>query len=128
VFALQLKRSPNDNLLKNNLALTLLLLGRDLPAAHQLALESHTQSAGDSINSSTYAFSLLLQGKPAESRKVMETLGPNVLKVPNIAAYYAIITAATGDKKTARQYLEFSQRADLLPEEKALLDGVRKSL
>lgn len=128
VFALQFKRTPNDNLLKNNLAMMLLLQKQDLPTAHKLAFESHEQNPGDAVNTSTYALSLLLQGKPMEGRKLMETLGTNVLKVPSIAAYYTIITASTGDKQTARQYLEFARRADLLPEEKALLEGVRKSL
>jgi len=128
VFALQLKHSPNDSLLKNNLAMTLLLQKVDLPTAHRLALESHQQNPDSAINTSTYAYSLLLQDQPVESRKAMEALGTNVLKVPSIAAYYAIITAANGDKKTARQYLDLARQADLLPEEKTLLDGVRKRL
>ena len=59
---------------------------------------------------------------------MMETLGPDVLKVPSIAAYYALITEATGDPKTARQYLDLARQADLLPEEKALLERLRKRL
>lgn len=125
VFALQLKRSPQDSLLKNNLAMVLLLQRMDLPTAHQLAWESHEQNPGAAVNTSTYAFSLLLQGKPLEGRKLMEALGTNVLKVPSIAAYYTLITAATGDNQTARHYLEFARQADLLPEEKALLDSIR---
>ncbi len=128
VFALQLKRSPRDSLLKNNLAMVLLLQGVDLPTAHQLASEAHAENPESAISTSTYAFSLLIQGKPAEGRKAMEALGTNVLKVPSIAAYYAVITAATGDKTTARQYLELARNTDLLPEEKALLNGVRKRL
>lgn len=128
VFALQLKRSPNDALLKNNLAMILLLLGENLPAAHKLALEAHQRNPESAVNTSTYAFSLLLQAQPIESRKMMETLGPDVLKVPSIAAYYALITEATGDPKTARQYLDLARQADLLPEEKALLERLRKRL
>ena len=128
VFALQLKRSPNDALLKNNLAMVLLLTGTDLPVAHQLAMESHQQSPLSAVNTSTYAFSLLIQGRSAEGRALMETLGPDVLKVPSIAAYYAIITEAAGDKQTASRYLEFARQANLLPEEKTLLERVRSRL
>lgn len=128
VFALQLKRSPNDALLKNNLAMVLLLTGTDLPVAHQLAMESHQLSPLSAVNTSTYAFSLLIQGRSAEGRALMETLGPDVLKVPSIAAYYAIITEAAGDKQTASRYLEFARQANLLPEEKTLLERVRSRL
>ena len=128
VFALQLKRSPNDALLKNNLAMVMLLLRDNLPAAHQLALEAYRQKPGSAINTSTYAFSLLIQGQPVEGRKVMESLGPEVLKVPSIAAYYALITEAAGDPKSSRHYLELARQADLLPEEKVLLDQLRSRL
>jgi tetratricopeptide (TPR) repeat protein len=128
VFALQLKRAPNDVLLKNNLAMILLLRGEDLPTAHRLALESHRESPSSSINTSTYAFSLLVQGRPTEGRKVMETLDPKILEVPSIAAYYAILTAATDDLKTAGAYVSLAKQADLLPEERALLEAVKKRL
>lgn len=128
VFALQLRRSPNDALLKNNLAMILLLQGSDLPTAHRLALESHQQSPASAVNTSTYAFSLCVQGKPKEARMTMETLDPEVLKVPSIAAYFALITEAAGDKKTARQYIGLARQANLLPEEENLLDALRQRL
>ena len=128
VFAQQLKRTPNDALLKNNLAMILLLRGEDLPTAHRLALEAHQHSPHSSVNASTYAFSLLVQGNPEAGRKVMDTLGPEILKVPSIAAYYAIITAATGDLDTARTHLEFVKQIELFPEERALIEAVKRQL
>ena len=51
----------------------------------------------------------------------METLTPEQLQSPNIAAYYGMILAAAGQKEKAREYLERGKQAFLLPEEKALI-------
>lgn len=128
VFTLQLKRQPQDVPLKNNLAMVLLLLRTNLPMAHELALEAHTRNPESAVHSSTYAFSLYVQGKPEQGRRIMEAFDPELLKVPSIAAYYAIIAAGTGDKAAAGKYLEFARQARLLPEERALLDQVRSGL
>jgi hypothetical protein len=45
-----------------------------------------------------------------------------------VAVYYALILRATGDDTRARKYLEIGQRANLLPEERKLLQqAVAKS-
>ncbi|MEY4387749.1 MAG: hypothetical protein RLY20_3032 [Verrucomicrobiota bacterium] len=125
VFTQQLARQPNDLPLKNNLAMVLLLLEKDLPKAHQLALESHLKSPESAVHTSTYAFSLYRQGRVAEARRTMESLGTETLKVPSLAVYYAVICNAEGDLKTAETYADLSRQADLLPEEKALIEAVR---
>jgi len=43
------------------------------------------------------------------------------LSEPTISAYYGICLAAAGDEK-ARSYLDFGKQANLLPEEKALIE------
>ena len=125
VFAVQLKRSPKDVYLKNNLAMVMLLLQRDLPTAHRLALEVHQQVPDSAVNASTYAFSLFLQGRHVEAQETLESIGFEALNVPSIAAYYAIVSNALGETNKARQYAELARQARLLPEEKALLEQVR---
>jgi tetratricopeptide (TPR) repeat protein len=124
VFALQFKRSPKDVPLKNNLAMLQLLLKDDLPTAHRLAAEVHDHSPNSAVYASTYAFSLHRQGRSAEGRAVLEALGSETLKVPSIAAYYAVLTHATGDTNTARQHAQWARSARLLPEEEALLEAI----
>ena len=57
----------------------------------------------------------------------MSSLSTEQLNDPTISAYYGIILAANGDEK-ARPYLDFGQHANLLPEEKALVDKAYTSL
>ena len=52
----------------------------------------------------------------------MNKLSENQLRDPSLAAYYAIFLAASGDKAKAREYLEQSKQANLLPEEQTLIE------
>ena len=51
----------------------------------------------------------------------MESLTPEQLQAPSIAAYYGIILAAAGQKEKAQEYLKRGAQTFLLPEEKALV-------
>jgi thioredoxin-like negative regulator of GroEL len=126
VFELLVHRNPNDLSHKNNLAMLLLLTNADLPRAHRLAEAVHEQEPTSVIYASTYAFSLHRQGRGTEARQSLEALGEETLKVPSIAAYYAIICRALGDVATAREYAALARNARLLPEEAALLDAARR--
>jgi hypothetical protein len=126
VFALQMKRSPNDLSLKNNLAMLLLLLRQELPTAHQLARVVHEQNPASAVNASTYAFSLYIQGRATEGRKILESLSSETLKAPSLAVYYAILADATGDSAAAQASLQYARLARLLPEEKAMLERIKK--
>ena len=124
----QTAKAPDDFYLMNNVAMTSLLCRRELPTAHKLALRAHKGSPESAVNAATYAYSLHVQGKTPEARKVLEALGAETLKVPGIAAYYAIILNSLGDKEAAGKYLEYAKPATLLPEEKAMLKAVRENL
>jgi hypothetical protein len=125
VYARQLTRAPGDPYLMNNVAMLSLLRRVELPAAHKLALQAHKAWPESLANASTYAFSLHVQGKSLEARKILESFGPETLKVSSIASYYCIITHALGDMRTAKEFLEHSRPAQLYPEERAMLDVVR---
>jgi len=125
VFALQLKRSPKDPYLKNNLAMVMLLLKYDLPTAYRLASEAHQEAPGSAVNTSTYAFSLFVQGDYLRAKETLEALGDASLRVPSFAAYYAIICNALGETNTAQEYAARSRQAQFLPEERAMLEKVR---
>ena len=57
----------------------------------------------------------------------MGSLNQEQLSDPSISAYYGICLAANGDQK-ARAYLDFGKQANLLPEEKALIDKAYATL
>lgn len=128
MFELQLSRAPDDPYVKNNLAMVLLLLKRDLPKAFELARQAHQQVPDSVPNLTTYAFSLFSQGRTQESFQLMKSIDSEQLKSPSIAAYYVIISEASGDRKGAEHYLAYALQARLLPEENALLDRARSRL
>lgn len=112
---------PSDVLIKNNLANLCLLRKSELEKAFRLAREVHDAAPKDPFFASTYAYSLLLQNKPAEAIKVLNDLKPEFLQIPSVAAYYGIIQAESGHKELARQALQCAAAAKLLPEETDLV-------
>ena len=54
----------------------------------------------------------------------MSQLKPEDLEKPQIAAYYGIFLAAAGDPR-APEFLDLGSQAQLLPEEKMLLEKAR---
>jgi hypothetical protein len=58
----------------------------------------------------------------------METLTPEELHKPEIAAYYGIILAARDEPARAGEFLDLGEKATLLPQEKALIEKARRSL
>ena len=128
LYTQQLKRSPSDLALKNNLAMTALLLDAKEMKPYDLAREAYQKAPTNSSFASTFAFSLYLQGKYSEALKVMQTLKPKDLEDPSNAGYYGLILKATGDKLGASAYLGWASRALMLPEEKKLFDQARAGL
>ena len=115
---------PTNIQVKNNLATVLLLLKSDLPKAHRLASEAYNSSTNNPFFACTYAYSLLLQSKPGEAAKILDTFKPEYLKNPSIAAYYGVIEAQAGHANAARDPLKLAETAKLLPEETALVRQV----
>jgi hypothetical protein len=120
LYGQELKRSPSNLDVKNNLAATALLLDAQELKPHDLAREVYEKASTNSSYVSTYAFSLHLQKKDPEALKVMQKLGPKQLEDPTIAGYYGLILRATGDSAKAKAYLGWASKAKLLPEEQKL--------
>ena len=120
LFAVEAGRSPADMEIKNNLAMTSMLLGVQEQKPYELAREVYEKSPQNPSYASTYAYSLYLQKQYAAALKVMQKLTPKQLSDPSIAGYYGLILQATGDNAKARSYLDWTTKAKLLPEEKKL--------
>jgi Flp pilus assembly protein TadD len=120
LFNQELKKSPADLTAKNNLAMTALLLNAKEFKPNELAHEIYEQAPTNSSFASTYAFSLYLQGKKNEALQVMRKLDARDLQNPTIAGYYGLILKATGNNEKAKVYLDWSDKAPLLPEERKL--------
>ena len=119
---------PGDLKVQNNLAQISFLLHADVPRARQLATDLFHKEPSNPAYASTYAFSLYEKGDPQGALGVMNALPENQAKDPPIASYYGIILAAAGDRNKAREYLEIGKKANLLPEEKALVARAEASL
>ena len=115
----------DDENAQNNLAQLSLLLNLNTERAHTTAKELYKKDPKNAVFASTYAFSLYRTGRYQEAAKVMNELNPDELRNPSIAAYYGIFLAAAGDKSRAAEYLERGSQAQLLPEEKSLLQTAR---
>lgn len=116
----ELKRFPANLSLKNNLASVALLLDANELKPYELARDVYDRVPTNAAFASTYAYSLLLQQKPADALKVMRQLAPQQLDDPAIAGYYGLILKANGDATRGKTYLSWAFRAKHLPEEEKL--------
>jgi tetratricopeptide (TPR) repeat protein len=121
----ELKRAPSNPSLKNNLAVTALLLDAQELRPHDLAQQIYEKSPTNASFASTYAFSLYLRKKNQEALKVIETLAPKDLEKQSIAGYYALILKATGNNQKAATYFDYAFKGPMLPEEKKLFQSAR---
>jgi Flp pilus assembly protein TadD len=112
---------------QNNRAQVSLLLDVNPTEARRLAADVYHKSPKNPAYVATYAYSLLTQGNPKEALRTMTSLTEDQLSDPTVSAYYGICLAANGDEK-ARAYLEFGKKANLLPQEKDLIDKAYASL
>ena len=120
VYSTMASYAPKNFAAQNNLAATSLLLKLNLTKAHELAKEVFAQHPDQAIVTSTYAFSLHLQGRTKEGLAVLQKLKPEALETPSVALYYGLLLSATGETNQASKYLVIAKKAELLPEEKAL--------
>jgi tetratricopeptide (TPR) repeat protein len=119
---------PANLAIKNNLALTALLLGALERRPHELALEVYTRDSTNPFYASTYGYSLYAQRKTNDALRVFEKLSAQQLQDPGIAAYYGLVLEGNGQAGKARPYLELAAQARLLPEEKKMIDQARGRL
>jgi hypothetical protein len=125
VYSMQMKNDDSDVMAKNNFAAVSLLLGTQLPEAHQIAKEDYDRFPQNAVVVSTYAYSLHLQGRSQEGLKLLEKLPEDKLRMPAVATYYGVLLAAAGQPARAKEYLEIAGRSNLLPEEKTLVAAAR---
>jgi predicted Zn-dependent protease len=108
---------PSNVKLKASLARLSLLRKNQLPNAHRLAKEAYDRVQDDPLILSTYAYSLLIQGRQNEAVQVLDRLKPQELQIPWVATCYGVIEAKSGNKQAAHEPLERAKSAKLLPEE-----------
>jgi Flp pilus assembly protein TadD len=113
--------NPADEPARNNVAMLSLLRGERLKAALDDAAALYKKSPEHPGIASTYAFALHVHGRTEEGLEIMRKLDPQALLSPSIAAYYGMLLAAKGESEAAKPYLDAGNRAQLLPEERALL-------
>lgn len=106
---------------QNNFAATSLLLRLNLARAHEIARNLYQVHPEDAVVTSTYAYSLHLQGRTPEALAALEKLQPEALENPSVALYYGCLLASAGRTNQAARYLELARQGNLLPEEKQLL-------
>jgi Flp pilus assembly protein TadD len=126
VYQALMQQDPKDKLARNNFTMLSLLIGKDLLTAHKDAAELHSNEPRNPVFASTYAFSLYLQGRSKEGMEVLRALKPEELADPAVAVYYGLLLAADGETQAAKDYLDKSAKAFLLPEELALVAAARK--
>ena len=119
---------PDDRGVQNNVAQISLLLGLNVERAQKMARDLHESEPTNAVYASTYAFALHAQGDSKKAEKVLSSLSPEQLRQPEIAAYYGIVLAGAGDQARAAEFLDLSEKAGLLPEERALVEKARRTL
>ena len=97
------------------------MLGADPARARKIAAELAKKEPTNPAYVSTHAFSLYSRGEIEEALQAIESLTPEQLQAPPIAAYYGVILSAAGQKEKAQEYLRRGRQTFLLPEEKALI-------
>jgi tetratricopeptide (TPR) repeat protein len=126
LFTQEAKRNPGDLSIKNNLAMTAMLVDAQELKPLELAQEVYEKAPTNSSFTSTYAFSLMhLKKKNADALRIIEKLPPKDLEDPSIAGYYAMILQANGNREKAKKYFDLTAKAKLLPEERKLIDAAR---
>jgi len=116
------KVRPGDAAVRNNLAQISLLLNLNVERAYRLAREVYEQEPKNVDYASTYAFSLYLQGEVKKAVQVLTGFSEAELERPQIAAYYGVMLANSGDFSRAAKFLDLGEKADLLPEERKLVE------
>ena len=122
LYAMMASYDSRNFVAQNNWLATSLLLKLELPKTHAQAKDLFARHPGEPVIASTYAYSLHLQGKTREGLAVLEKLKPEALENPSVALYYGVLLSASGDAGKAAKYVGISQKAGLLPEERALAD------
>jgi hypothetical protein len=121
------EQNPENLVAKNNYAGTLLLLTPQSLRGRELARELFQRNPSNAVFASTHSFALHLQGDQAGAVQAFAAVEQRALAQPGIALYYAL-AQGTNSPAEARRYLSLAAPGKLLPEERALLDALRREL
>jgi Flp pilus assembly protein TadD len=119
---------PDDLNIQNNVAQLSLLLNLNADQGQKLARDLYEKDHSNPAYVSTYGFALYTQGDLKKALSVYRTLTPEQLHQPEIATYYGIVLAAAGEHDQAAEFLALGQKAQLLPEERALLEKANRTI
>jgi len=128
VYAAMMNAQPGNILVRNNFATTAFLLKQGLPAAHEVAKEIHQQNPDNAVICSTYAYSLHLQGRNKEAIEQVSRIKVEDRESPAFAVYFAAISLQNGQTNQANHYLSLTSKTELLPEERALIEDLRRAM
>lgn len=120
-----LRLDPEDRVMRNNAAMFAMLLNGEDARAFATAEELAAAAPTNAAFVATQALALHLQRRDADAVRLLQTLDPQALETPSVAAYYGLVLAGS-HSALARQYLVRAERARLLPEERALIDYARR--
>ena len=119
---------PDDLNIQNNVAQLSLLLNLNTEQGQRLARDLYEKDPKNPAYVSTYAFALHSRGDSKGAIKTFNTLNDQQLHQPEIAAYYGVVLAGAGEHERASEFLELGEQAQLLPEERALMERARRTL
>ncbi len=119
---------PSDPAILNNVAQLSLLLNFNAERGDQLARQVHEEHPHNPDYTSTYAFSLYRRGENKKAVQAFANIPDAELHRPQTAAYYGIVLAAAGELVRAREFLDLGAKANLLPEERALVEKARMAV
>ena len=121
IYARLVQFGGDDGMLKNNFAYTSLLLDANLSRAFELARNNYQADSKNPYYTTTQAFALYKQNRPAEALRLIETLRPSLLSEPERTMFRALFRTATGDAAGAADLLEGLKANRFLPEERRLM-------
>lgn len=129
IFARLVDLNPGDLRMRNNLAYTNLLLRENLRAAHQMAESLHADEPGNPYYLTTLALSRYRAGQPAEALQLLDTLSVAELANPERSILHAACLTAVKRIAAAQLLVAgIDGRANLLPEERGLLETTRTEI
>lgn len=128
LFSTQLSADPDNLAIKNNLAMTAMLLEANELRPFEMARQVYEASPTNAAYASTYAYALHRQAKDAEALAVFEKLTAEQRAEPSIAGYYAMMLRANGRGEEAKRYFDLAAEARMLPEERKVIDEARAGL
>lgn len=122
-YALWHQNQPKNRKVTGDWAMISLLTepGRTDSKAKQEAKELAQAEPQNPFFVTTYAFALYQQNQVRDALPLMERLAPNDLRVPGRALYFGLLLASDGQRERADTFLKLAAKADLLPEERELL-------